>query len=199
MTGEIPDLAWEVEVQSPGQRVLVLPSGPADELETCGLMFTEIIHMARKRLWIVSPYFVPDDTIVSALQLAALRGVDVRLMIPERADHRLVYMASFAYLEETLPVGIRIFRYRDGFLHQKAFLMDDALAGVGTANLDNRSFRLNFEIFLLFADRDFVRETEAMLEADFARCRELEMAEFASRPWLFRLGARIARLFAPVL
>jgi len=112
----------------------VLPSGPADELETCGLMFTEIIHMARKRLWIVSPYFVPDDTIVSALQLAALRGVDVRLMIPERADHRLVYMASFAYLEETLPVGIRIFRYRDGFLHQKAFLMDDVLAGVGTAN-----------------------------------------------------------------
>jgi len=199
MTGDIPALSWEVEVQSPDQRVLVLPSGPADELETCGLMFTEIIHMARKRLWIVSPYFVPDDTIVSALQLAALRGVDVRLMIPERADHRLVYMASFAYLEETLPVGIRIFRYRDGFLHQKAFLMDDVLAGVGTANLDNRSFRLNFEIFLLFADRDFVRETEAMLEADFARCRELEMAEFANRPWLFRLGARIARLFSPVL
>ncbi len=199
MTGEIPSLAWEAEVQSPDQRVLVLPSGPADELETCGLMFTEIIHMARKRLWIVSPYFVPDDTIVSALQLAALRGVDVRLMIPEKADHRLVHMASFAYLEETLPVGIRIFRYRDGFLHQKAFLMDDSLAGVGTANLDNRSFRLNFEIYLLFADAGFVGDTEAMLSEDFRHCRELDRRELENHGWAFRVAARIARLFAPVL
>ncbi len=199
MTGEIPALTWDVAPRVENQRVLVLPSGPADALETCGLMFTEIIHMARKRLWIVSPYFVPDDTIVSALQLAALRGVDVRLMIPEKADHRLVHMASFAYLEETLPVGIRIFRYRRGFLHQKVFLMDDTLAGVGTANLDNRSIRLNFEIFLLFADAAFVRDTQAMLEADFRQCRELDMREFEQRPWLFRLGARVARLFAPVL
>lgn len=199
MTGEIPQLAWEVAPQPENQRVLVLPSGPADALETCGLMFAEIIHMARKRLWIVSPYFVPDDTIVSALQLAALRGVDVRLMIPEKADHRLVHMAGFAYLEETLPVGIRIFRYQNGFLHQKVFLMDDTLAGVGTANLDNRSFRLNFEIFLLFADRDFVRDTQFMLEADFRQCRELHMHEVERLPRIFHLGARVARLFAPVL
>ncbi len=199
MTGDIPPLAWEVAEQSADQRVLVLPSGPADDVETCGLMFTEIIHMARRRLWIVSPYFVPDDTVISALQVAALRGVDVRLMIPEKADHRLVHMAGFAYLEDTLPLGIRIFRYREGFLHQKVFLLDDSLAGIGTANLDNRSFRLNFEITLLFADAAFVRDTEAMLEADFARCRELTLDEYASQPWTFRLGARIARLFGPVL
>ena len=199
MTGEIPDLDWEAQPDPADQRVLVLPSGPADEVETCGLMFAEIIHMARRRLWIVSPYFVPDDTIVSALQLAALRGVDVRLMIPEKADHRLVHMAGFAYLDELLPLGIRIFRYHEGFLHQKAFLMDDSLAGVGTANLDNRSFRLNFEMFLLFADAGFVDATEAMLEEDFRHCRELSLAEFEHRLWPFRLGARVARLFAPVL
>ncbi len=199
ITGAMPELCWEARAETQDQRVLALPSGPADPFETCGLMFSEVIHSARRRLWIVSPYFVPDDTIVSALQLAALRGVDVRLMIPEKADHRLVQLAGYAYLEETLPAGIRIFRYRSGFLHQKVFLVDDELAGVGTANLDNRSFRLNFEIFLLFSSQTFVGDLERMLEQDFSRCRELTLAEFRDQPWYFRLGARISRLLAPVL
>ena len=185
--------------ETASQRILVLPSGPADELETCGLLFTELINRAKNRIWIVSPYFVPDDKVISALQLAALRGVDVRIMLPENPDHKLVYLASFSYLEETIPVGIKVYRFKEGFLHQKVFLVDDRLAGVGTANLDNRSFRLNFEITLLFADKNFATEVETMLQQDFACCRQLTMHEINQRPWWFKLATKVARLFAPIL
>ncbi|MCG6935818.1 MAG: cardiolipin synthase [Proteobacteria bacterium] len=200
MTQKVPPLQWKPEIAvTPGQRVLALPSGPADELDTCELLFTELIQTARQRIWIVSPYFVPDQTVVSALQLAALRGVDVRIMLPEEADHKLVYLAKFTYLEETLPYGIRVFSYQPGFLHQKVVLVDDDLAAVGTANLDNRSFRLNFEITLLFADRNFAGEVAAMLATDFSHCREMSMAEIEQRPIWFKVASKIARLLSPIL
>ena len=200
MTHEIlPFSAMPVCNEKELERVLVLPSGPADILETCSLLFTELIHRAKNRIWIVSPYFVPDDTVISALQLAALRGVDVRIMLPENPDHKLVYLASFSYLEETVPVGIKVYRYMEGFLHQKVFLVDDSLAGVGTANLDNRSFRLNFEITLLFADSKVAAEVETMLQQDFACCRQLTMEEIDQRPWWFKLATKVARLFSPIL
>jgi cardiolipin synthase len=200
MTHEIlPFKAVQVCDKKDSERVLVLPSGPADDLETCSLLFTELIHRAKRRIWIVSPYFVPDDTVISALQLAALRSVDVRIMLPENPDHKLVYLASFSFLEETVPVGIKVYRYMEGFLHQKVFLVDDTLAGVSTANLDNRSFRLNFEITLLFADSKFAGDVEAMLQQDFACCRQLTMEEINQRPWWFKLATKVARLFSPIL
>lgn len=200
MTHEILSLSeTPVFSEEDSERMLVLPSGPADKLETCSLLFTELIHRAKNRVWIVSPYFVPDDAVMSALQIAALRGVDVRIMLPENPDHKLVYLASFSFLEETLPVGIKVYRYMKGFLHQKVFLVDDSLAGVGTANLDNRSFRLNFELTLLYIDKKFTAEVEKMLMQDFACCRELTMTEINQRPWWFVLATKIARLFSPVL
>ena len=200
MTGRIPEVSIEpVCADDADQRVLVLPSGPADVLDTCSLLFTQLINSARRRLWIVSPYFVPDDAVISALQLAALRGVDVRVMLPERADHLLVHLAKFSYLEEALPLGIRFYCYHAGFLHQKAILVDENITGIGTANLDNRSFRLNFEITLLFVDRECVAAVEDMLQADFALCREMSLDEIQQRPFWFRLATRIARLFSPIL
>lgn len=199
-TQKIPPLrTTPVYANSADQRVLVLPSGPADELDTCALLFTELIHSARRRIWIVSPYFVPDDTLISALQLAALRGVDVRIMLPERSDHLLIYLAKFSYLEETLPFGIKFYSYQRGFLHQKVVLVDHQIAGIGTANLDNRSFRLNFEITLLFVERQCVDEVEAMLLNDFENCREMSLQEIVRRPLWFRLASKIARLFSPIL
>ncbi len=123
---------------------LVIPSGPADPVNTCTLMFLALISSAKKRLWITSPYFVPDETVYDALQLAALRGVDVRIMLPAKPDHILVYLASFSYFESAEQIGVKFYRYRAGFLHQKVMLVDDELGVVGTANLDNRSMRLNF-------------------------------------------------------
>ena len=199
-TKGIPALNWDPCRAVDGrQNALVVASGPADRLETCGLMFVQAINGARERVWIASPYFVPDIQILSALKLAALRGVDVRILLPEKADHRTVYLASFSYYTNTLPLGIKIYRYTAGFMHQKVFLIDSRCAAVGTANLDNRSFRLNFEITILNYDSLFIREVETMLSNDFARSQPAAMDDYIRRPFLFKLAVRSARLLAPIL
>src|SRR4029078_7875109 len=107
------------------------------------------IEAARHRLWIASPYFVPDTALIYALQLAALRGVDVRIMLPQKPDHKMVYLAAFSYIAEAEPACVKFYRYQPGFMHHKVILVDDDLAAVGTANFDNRSIRLNFELMLV--------------------------------------------------
>ncbi len=199
-TGTVPELVWEPAMAANGNmRALVFATGPADKLDTCGLMFIHAFNSARRRVWIASPYFVPDPPVISALQLAAMRGVEVRILLPQKPDHRMVYMASFSYYEKTLPLGIKIYRYQKGFLHQKVFLVDDHLAAVGTANFDNRSFRLNFEITMLFHDDGFAKEVEKMLEDDFADSRRVAMVDLEKRPYWFRFLVRFARLLAPIL
>ncbi len=200
-TGEmIADLAWETEPAENGDAdVLILPSGPADDLETCNLMFVHAIHSAEHRFWIASPYFVPNAEVVSALHLAGLRGVDVRILLPANPDHVMVYLASFYYIKLTGADGIRFYRYTEGFMHQKAFLIDDFGAGIGTANLDPRSFRLNFEITMLAVNRALASDVEAMFERDFARSRLVGHDEIDRRNPVFRLGAAGARLLSPIL
>jgi cardiolipin synthase len=123
-TGVIPQLNWKPwKGREGGAHVLVLPTGPADRLETCALFFSESINRAKERVWITSPYFVPDSQIMTALQLAAMRGVDVRIMLPGKPDHLLVYLSSFSYIKEVEPVGVKFYRYGSGFLHQKVILV----------------------------------------------------------------------------
>lgn len=179
--------------------VLILPTGPADDLESATLMFTHAINSARQRIWIASPYFVPDLGLLNALQLAGLRGVDVRIMIPDMPDHYLVYLAAFSYLEDAGRTGVRFFRYTDGFLHQKVMLIDDSVATIGTANMDNRSFRLNFEITAAIAgNTEFIDEVEAMFMNDFELSREVPSDELASKSWWFRFLVQLARLTSPI-
>jgi cardiolipin synthase A/B len=135
---------------------------------------------------------------MSALQLAALRGVDVRIMLPVRPDHVLVFLSAFSYIAQAEPVGVKFYRYQSGFMHHKVILVDDDLAAVGTANFDNRSIRLNFELMLVFADKSFAATVCEMLENDFAVCREAKAEESAARPFWFRVAVRIARLMAPI-
>ena len=177
---------------------MIIPTGPADTLETANLMFVHAIITARERIWIASPYFVPDRPVITALQLAGLRGVDVRILIPEKADHLLVYLAAYSYLDESAETGVKFYRYRDGFLHQKVMLIDNNFATVGTANFDNRSFRLNFEITAGIADHDFAGEIEQMFENDFTNSRLMEAREFDAKPWWFQFAVKLARLTAPV-
>ncbi|MCC7475919.1 MAG: cardiolipin synthase [Pirellulales bacterium] len=199
-TGDVPDLEWTPS-PAPGENetALCLASDPSDTLESCGLLFMHAINSAQHRLWIASPYFVPDEALISALQLAAIRGVDVRIMLPQKPDHKLVYLAAFSYIAETEPAGVKFYRYQPGFMHHKVIVVDDDLATIGTANFDNRSIRLNFEITLLFADRSFAREVREMLEEDFANCRQTTSADLTSRSFLFRLAVSLARLLAPIL
>jgi cardiolipin synthase len=178
---------------------LVVPSGPADKQETCSLFFVEAINAARERIWITTPYLVPDEAVFSALRLAALRGVDVRIMIPSRRDHVVVFEASKLYAYDSLRAGIRIFRYQPGFLHQKVVLIDSVAAAVGSANLDNRSFRLNFEIMVVTVDQSFAKEVEAMLLDDFAQSREIDRNEYRQASAVRRVLMHVARLFSPIL
>jgi cardiolipin synthase len=198
-TDETLDLAWEPHAAADGDAtVLIVPSGPADRLETASLMFQQAIHTARTRIWIASPYFVPDEAVLAALHLARLRGVEVRVVIPDEPDSLLVAYSTWAFVGPLLESGVEFWRYEPGFLHEKVFLVDDLLAGVGTANFDNRSFRLNFEVTALVVDRAFAAAVQGMFEADLARSRAMTLDEVRARPWWFRALARAAYLTAPI-
>ncbi len=199
-SGETPALMWHAKAASNnGMNGIVLAMGPADYRETCALFFLHCIQSAKRRLWIASPYFVPDQDVMSALKLAALRGVDVRILLPGRADHLLVYMTAFSYIDEAEESGIQFYRYTEGFMHQKAVLIDNRAAAIGTANLDNRSFRLNFEMMFFFPNREFAEKVQVMLHKDFMQSRRATSKELAEKPFLFRLFVPIAKLFSPIL
>ncbi|PAY20683.1 cardiolipin synthase [Rhodopirellula sp. SM50] len=200
VTNEILDgLQWTpVAATDSGGVGLCVPTGPADDFETASLFFMQLIQSARQRVWIATPYFVPDEQMVTALKLAALRGVDVRILIPEQSDSTLVWLSSFSYLDELDASGIRVYRYQGRFMHQKVILVDDSVAAVGTANFDNRSFRLNFEVMLAFFDADFVADVEQMLEEDLSQSQVTSGDELQNRAFVFRMLVRASRLLAPI-
>jgi len=179
--------------------VLVVACGPADRQETGSLFFAAAINAARQRVWLSTPYFVPDHAVRAALQLAVLRGVDVRVLIPARPDHHTVFLASTLHAYAAVRAGIRVFRYQPGFLHQKALLIDRDTAAIGSLNLDSRSFRLNFEVAALAVDHAFAAEVAAMLNADFARAKAIDEREYREAPYLRRMAMHVARLFDPLL
>jgi cardiolipin synthase A/B len=199
VVGRLPSVDWTLKVCPEDAIACVFPTGAADDFAICKLVFVSAIEQAQQRLWIASPYFVPDDAVMTALQLAALRGVDVRILLPNHPDQRLVYLCSFSYYTEMIRAGVKIYRYIPGFMHQKVILVDDALAGVGTVNLDNRSFSLNFEVTVWVHQAKFIQQIAAMFDDDFAVSRMVQRQEYEGRSWVFRLSARIARLFAPIL
>ncbi len=199
-TDRIIELDWNAALTMRGDKhVLIIPSGPADNFETAGLMFAHAINSAKKRIWIASPYFVPDESIIKALQIAGLRGVDVRILIPDEPDHLLVYLAAYSYFKQAGKSGVKFYRYTKGFMHQKTMLIDDSVSAVGTANFDNRSFRLNFEITAFVIDNNFITQAEQMFLNDFNDSRPMQSDELQSKPFWFKFLVRSARLTAPIL
>jgi len=124
--------------------------------------------------------------------------VDVRLLIPENPDQQMVHYSSFSYLEDAEKAGVKIYRYQNGFLHQKVMLVDDTFSSIGTVNFDNRSMRLNFEITMLIGDKDFANEVEVMLEEDFANSRLASAKDYTEASSWFRLKVRVCKLLAPI-
>ncbi len=197
---ELLDVQWQVKADwKTNATALILLTGPADSLLACNLFYVNAIHQAQTRLWIASPYFVPDDSTLTAIKLAALRGVDTRIILPNRPDHLFVYFCSFSYYKELRSAGVKLYRYRQGFIHQKIILIDQDIAGVGTVNLDNRSFFLNFEAMSFIANAAFVEKVETMLCNDFDASICVDFAEYDEKPIWFKLIVRISRLLAPVL
>jgi len=198
-TQRVPDVVLSDITHSANMCCQAIVSGPADEFETCSLFFVNAINAAKQRIWLTSPYFVPDEAVFSALKLAVMRGVDVRILMPSRRDHLMVFSASNVYANDAVRAGVRMFRYLPGFLHQKVVLIDDIAAAVGSPNLDNRSFRLNFELTVLTVDRGLAAEVETMLIADFAESVEVELGDFRKIAGWKRAAMHIACLFSPVL
>jgi cardiolipin synthase len=163
------------------------------------MFFVHALNTARDRIWITAPYFVPDESVVKALMLATLRGVDVRILIPGKGDSLPVQMAAYYYIDLLKESKVKFCSYEPGFMHQKVMLVDDHTSVIGTHNFDNRSFRLNFEVAALVYDEAFNGEVEAMFEEDFRHCPPIDPAAFADRPWYWRLGVNLSRLLAPLL
>lgn len=199
-TRELPQLNWQPQSADDADvAAMIIPSAPTQRLETAGLMFVNALNAARERIWLTAPYFVPDEAVLKALELAAFRGVDVRIIIPGQSDSKLVSYAGYYYVRQLRDLGIRFYAYKAGFLHQKVGLVDDSAAWVGTANFDNRSFRLNFEVTALINDDDFAQRMQAMLETDFAHSAPLDPNDLEDRSFIWHLSTSIARLAAPVL
>lgn len=197
ITRHIIDLPWKVTETPGNMSASLVPGAPASVWNTCPAAFFEIIRSARKRLWIASPYFVPDQALRSAIAHAALRGVEVRLLLPQFADHILPWLSSYTFYPSMREAGVKIYRYQPGFMHQKVLLADDDLAVVGSINFDYRSFILNFELSVAVASRAFANRVEEMLEADFARSQPDDLFALENRGLLFRLKCRSAALLSP--
>ncbi|MEP3047370.1 MAG: cardiolipin synthase [Roseibium sp.] len=188
------------EIPLPGDEpVLVMPTGPADKLEECAIAFVETAAQAKERFWIATPYLVPSLDVQTALCAAAMRGVDVRILMPKKRDHWTVWLASHAYEDTLVQRGVKVYRYTDGFMHQKVTLMDDELVSIGTVNFDNRSFQINFEMTLWFTHERMISNVARMLETDFKNSKLTWPDAFQSRSYVFQVLAHGARLLSPIL
>ncbi len=188
---------WPHHAPLPGDiAVQALASGPDSSWEAIHRLQVSAIHQAQRRVWLVTPYFVPGEAARMALTSAALGGLEVRLLVPRRSDSRLVTWAARSYFEELLAAGVKIYEYGPRMLHSKVLLCDDELAVVGSANFDSRSFRLNFEFSMLFRNRDFCARLERILQDEFDAAKP---AERSGSFFYSRLPEAMARLASPLL
>lgn len=178
--------------------VQALTSGPDSSWEAIHRLHVASIYDANARVWLATPYFVPGEAARMALTSAALGGVDVRLLVPKMSDSRLVTWAARSYFDELLSAGVKIYEYGPRMLHTKALLCDEALAIIGSANFDHRSFRLNFELSMLFRDPDIAASLATLLEGEMAHAQRVENADARSL-WRQRLPEALARLASPLL
>lgn len=176
----------------------IVATGP-DMKESMSDLYYEMISSAQKSIWIATPYFVPNESIRTALKAAATKGVEVRVMVPEKNDSFLTQYASRSYFPELLLEGIEVYSYQKGFMHQKVMIIDGDLASVGTANMDMRSFQLNFEVNVFFTDAEAIRTLEAHFEEDMQESEKLSPVGFYKRGVADRTKESFARLFSGVL
>jgi cardiolipin synthase len=176
----------------------VLVSGPDSSWESIHRLHVSAIYAAKRRVWLATPYFVPGEAAMMALTSAALGGLDVRLLVPKLADSRLVTFATRSSFDELLDAGVKVYEYGPRLLHTKALLVDDDTAIIGSANFDHRSFRLNFEVSLLFHDAGLARELEGILEDDLRHAPRVR-ADRRRSFWRSRLPEALARLLSPLL
>jgi cardiolipin synthase len=188
----IPHIAGAVPAQ-------VLPSGPTFAPRSTERLVVSLLHGARQRIVMTTPYFIPDESMQQALAIAVLRGVEVHLVVSELEDQFLVGHAQKSYYEELLEAGVRIHLFQERFLHAKHLTIDDQVTLIGSSNMDIRSFVLNAEISLLIYDRDASLQLQSEQARYFSRSRELTLAEWEQRGFWPSFTQNLARLISPLL
>jgi cardiolipin synthase len=182
-----------------GVGLQIVTSGPDTEWEQIKTSYIRMILDAKEYIYLQTPYFIPDDSVLDAIRIASMSGVDVRVMIPNKPDHLFVYWATYSYVGELLKAGAKVFLYENGFLHAKTMVIDDRLATVGTANIDVRSFRLNFEVNAIIYHAETAMQLRDTFAADLNHSHELTSEVYNNRSLFIRFKESLSRLLSPVL
>ena len=177
----------------------IVSSGPDSEWEQIKNGYLKLLMMAKKYIYIQSPYFIPDASFMDTLRIACLSGIDVRIMIPNKPDHIFVYWATYSYVGELIRAGAKVYIYQNGFLHTKMIVIDDEASTVGTANIDVRSFKLNFEVNAFIYDRTTSHQLAEIFEEDMQLSTELTWELYQERSKKIMFKESIARLISPIL
>ncbi|AMV63001.1 Cardiolipin synthetase [Pediococcus damnosus] len=177
----------------------IVSSGPDSETENIKLGYLKLINSAHRSIWIQSPYLIPDDSVMDALHMAALSGVDVRIMIPHMPDHVFVYRATQYYARQCAKWGIQVYNYDAGFLHAKTMVVDGKLGSVGSANMDFRSFSLNFEVNAFIYDKKIAHELEEIFKDDIQKSTLQTTEMYDNQSWWLKFKQDFSRLLSPIL
>ncbi|MGO3719888.1 MAG: cardiolipin synthase [Mesonia hippocampi] len=177
----------------------VVSSGPDSDFSSIHQLYFSIINRAKDYIYITNPYIIPGEALMQALQVAALSGIDVRLLLSSNSDSHLVKWTVRSYFEDFLEAGIKIYLYPDGFLHSKVIISDDELTTIGTANLDIRSFEQNYEVNVLVYEKAMTQKLKIDFLKDCEKSHQISYTNFIERPKLERLKEGIAKIFSPVL
>jgi cardiolipin synthase A/B len=192
-----PDLI-DIDAENCGG-VQMIAGGPDREWQVIKHLFFSMITSAKESIWIASPYFIPDEDIFTALKVAALSGIDVRLLVPKRPDKRIVFYASRSYFPELLKAGVNIYEYEKGFMHSKIVIVDKELASIGTANMDMRSFHLNFEVNAFLYRTSSTQKLVYEFMQDLEDSSAIHLEDFEKRAFFYRLFESTSRLLSPLL
>lgn len=177
----------------------IVSSGPDTEWQQIKNGYVKMIVSAKEYIYVQTPYFIPDDTLLDSLKIAALSGVDVRLMFPDKPDHIFVYWATLSNVGELLRAGAKAYIYTNGFIHAKTLVVDDRIASVGTANIDHRSFRLNFEVNAFLYDQQTSTELRQIFEEDLNQAKEITLEYYQKRSFWIKIKESVSRLISPIL
>lgn len=179
--------------------IQIVASGPDSDWESMHYAYFYAICQAKKSIYIETPYFIPDESLLKALKCAALSGVELIILFPKIADHKIVNTASYSYFQEILESGGKVYLYNKGFLHSKVIIIDDFIASTGSANMDLRSFKLNFEVNAFIYDKQTIEKIKSDFIDDLKNSEELELNKFKNRKMIMKVKESISRLFSPIL
>ena len=196
----VPDVNMFPVIRVKGNTSLqIVSSGPDSDAQQIKLGYIKMIMTAQHRLWIQSPYLIPDDSVLDAIKIAAMSGVDVRIMVPDKPDHAFVYRATQYYARELADAGVKIYYYNNGFIHAKTIVIDGQVASVGSANMDFRSFKLNFEVNAFLYDADLAQELERIFLEDQKISSLITVQDFKNQSFWLKFKQTFSRLLSPIL